>query len=240
MIVLVALLALALTGPTPSPSSTAPSSTAPSVTNLSVGSPLPAGPSLTVASSAPPAAGRGGRATTLARAPGWGWPLSGSPAVVRGFAPPPVPWGSGHRGVDLAGAAGEPVLAAGAGVVAFAGVVAGRGVVSVDHAGGLRTTYEPVTATVRTGDVVGLGSPLGTLAAGHPGCPTTACLHWGLRRGDVYLNPLLLVRPLRVRLKPLTAGPPADPAAAPLAARRLASRSGPGVGLLVSGPQPLD
>jgi murein DD-endopeptidase MepM/ murein hydrolase activator NlpD len=107
--------------------------------------------------------------------------------------------------VDLAGEPGEPVLAAGAGVVAFAGVVAGRGVVSVDHAGGLRTTYEPVSASVRIGDVVGLGAPLGTLDSGHPGCPTAACLHWGLRRGDVYLNPLLLVQPLRVRLKPLSA-----------------------------------
>jgi murein DD-endopeptidase MepM/ murein hydrolase activator NlpD len=137
------------------------------------------------------------------RAPGWGWPLAGSPAVVRAFDLPPVPWQAGHRGVDLAGVAGQPVLAAGAGVVAFAGPVAGRGVVSVDHAGGLRTTYEPVTAAVRRGDAVGLGTPLGTLDAGHPGCAADACLHWGLRRGEVYLNPLLLVRPVRVRLKPL-------------------------------------
>jgi plasmid stability protein len=115
--------------------------------------------------------------------------------------------------VDLAGAAGEPVIAAGAGVVAFAGLVAGRTVVSVDHAGGLRTTYEPVSATVHTGETVGLGSPLGTLDAGHPGCPIETCLHWGLRRGATYLNPLLLLRPLRVRLKPL-AGFEAAPSAA--------------------------
>jgi murein DD-endopeptidase MepM/ murein hydrolase activator NlpD len=98
-----------------------------------------------------------------------------------------------------------PVLAAGAGVVVFAGLLAGRGVVSVDHAGGLRTTYEPVEVTVAPGDTVELGSVLGVLsgAASHPGCPVTACLHWGLRRGAVYLDPLLLLRPLRVRLKPL-------------------------------------
>jgi murein DD-endopeptidase MepM/ murein hydrolase activator NlpD len=147
-------------------------------------------------------------AAVVAARPGWGWPLAGRPAVVRAFDPPPAPWLSGHRGVDLAGHPGDPVLAAGPGVVAFAGVVAGRGVVSVDHPAGLRTTYEPVTATVHIGDTVRLGSPLGTLADGHAGCTATACLHWGLRRGETYLDPLLLLRPLRVRLKPLM---PSDP-----------------------------
>ena len=41
--------------------------------------------------------------------------------------------------------------------------VAGRGVVSVDHPGGLRTTYEPVAATVARGDPVGAGAVLGRL-----------------------------------------------------------------------------
>ena len=95
------------------------------------------------------------------------------------------------------------MLAASAGVVAFAGVIAGRGVVSVDHPGGLRTTYEPVTALVKAGDPVQLGEAIATLDAGHLGCPASACLHWGLRRDDVYLDPLLLVRPPRLRLKPL-------------------------------------
>jgi murein DD-endopeptidase MepM/ murein hydrolase activator NlpD len=76
-------------------------------------------------------------------------------------------------------------------------------VVSVDHPGGLRTTYEPVTASVHAGDPVALGSPLGVLEPGHPVCALAACLHWGLRRGAVYLDPLLLLKPLRVRLKPL-------------------------------------
>ena len=54
-----------------------------------------------------------------------------------------------------------------------------------------------------TGEQVALGSPLGVLEVGHPRCPVAACLHWGLRRGTVYLDPLLLLTPLRVRLKPL-------------------------------------
>ena len=132
----------------------------------------------------------------------WGLPLSGEPVVTRPFVPPPTPYAAGHRGVDLAGGVGVPVLAAGAGTVAFAGLVAGRPVVSVEHAGGLRTTYEPVLSSVAAGQVVARGSPLGVLSAGHAGCPVEACLHRGLRRGEVYLDPLSLLRPPRVRLLP--------------------------------------
>jgi murein DD-endopeptidase MepM/ murein hydrolase activator NlpD len=128
-------------------------------------------------------------------------PLTGR--VTRRFDPPPAPWLAGHRGVDLAAAPGAAVNAAGAGRVVFSGVVAGRGVVSVAHGGGLRTTYEPVTSSVAVGDLVAAGEPLGSLAAGHPGCPEPACLHWGLRRGSVYLDPLLLLGGGQVRLKPL-------------------------------------
>jgi len=133
----------------------------------------------------------------------WTWPLDGVPVVVRTFTPPPRPWLAGHRGVDLAGREGLVVRAAGRGVIVYAGSVAGRGVVSVDHAGGLRTTYEPVFGSVRAGQVVMAGESLGELETGHAGCPVVACLHWGLRRGETYLDPLLLVRPLQVRLKPL-------------------------------------
>jgi murein DD-endopeptidase MepM/ murein hydrolase activator NlpD len=132
----------------------------------------------------------------------WSLPLTGAPEVTRPFAPPPSPYAAGHRGVDLAAAPGAPVLAAGAGTVVFAGRVAGRPVVSVDHPGGLRTTYEPVAPTVAAGQVVTAGTALGALEAGHAGCPAGACLHWGLRRGQVHLDPLSLLRPPRVRLLP--------------------------------------
>jgi murein DD-endopeptidase MepM/ murein hydrolase activator NlpD len=145
----------------------------------------------------------GAPAASAAPAPGrWGWPLPEAPVVTRPFDPPPSPYAAGHRGIDLASAAGAPVLAAGAGIVAFAGLVAGRPVVSVDHPDGLRTTYEPVQPAVAAGQAVARGTPLGVLVAGHTGCPTEACLHWGLRRGDVYLDPLSLLRPPRVRLLP--------------------------------------
>jgi murein DD-endopeptidase MepM/ murein hydrolase activator NlpD len=131
----------------------------------------------------------------------WGAPLPDA-AVTRPFDVLPHRYAAGHRGVDLAGTPGAAVLSAGAGVVAFAGMVAGRPVVSVDHAGGLRTTYEPVSPTVGAGQTVARGSPLGTLVPGHAGCAVGACLHWGLRRGEDYLDPLSLLRVPRVRLLP--------------------------------------
>ena len=134
--------------------------------------------------------------------PAYTWPTGGPAAVLEGFDPPAVVWGSGHRGVDLALAAGSPVLAAGDGTVVFAGMVAGRPVVSIDHADGIRTTYEPVEAVVGAGDAVGRGQVIGTLVAGHRADGVDA-LHWGARTGPkTYVNPLRLLDPPVIRLKP--------------------------------------
>jgi murein DD-endopeptidase MepM/ murein hydrolase activator NlpD len=164
-----------------------------------------------------------GRPAAVARAPGQApdpegvWPLSPVPTVLAGFDPPDQPWGSGHRGVDLAGAAGQTVRAALAGTVRYAGRLAGRGVVVVDH-GETRTTYEPVAATVAVGDPVSRGHPIGVLelAGGH--CLPRACLHWGWLRGEQYLDPLDLVGAGPVRLLPLWRDSPV-PAPAAVAAR---------------------
>ncbi len=125
------------------------------------------------------------------------WPVGVRPAVLRGWEPPATPYGPGHRGVDLAAAGGTPVRAVAAGRVSFAGPVAGRGVVSLELAGTgdppMRTTYAPVEAVVEEGDEVTAGEVLGTVQPAGSHC--TGCLHWGLLRGDVYLNPLSLLPP---------------------------------------------
>jgi murein DD-endopeptidase MepM/ murein hydrolase activator NlpD len=134
----------------------------------------------------------------------WDWPLK--PAQLSaGFDRPAQNWLPGHRGVDLIGQAGDQVLAAGNGVITFAGLVAGKGVVVIKH-GSLRTTYEPVSALVAVGSKVRVGEVIGTLTPGESHCSnqtTVSCLHWGLIRGEKYLNPLTLVQK-RVRLLPKT------------------------------------
>lgn len=141
-----------------------------------------------------------------ARAAGaWQWPLPPPATVVRGFEPPVHDWMPGHRGVDLAGAAGEQVVAAGAGVVAFAGAVGRVTVVTIRHADGLETTYEPVRPLVPAGARVAAGAALGLLLRVGSHCAPQACLHWGLRRAGSYLDPLALVGRARVRLLPMLA-----------------------------------
>ncbi|ADJ43780.1 peptidase [Amycolatopsis mediterranei S699] len=141
------------------------------------------------------------------RQPRLSWPLSPVPVIIKYFDAPDTPFGPGHRGVDLAAAPGQDVLAADAGVVVFAGSVGGRPVLSVDHDGGLRTTYEPVVPKVAVGEQVYRGQVLGTVLAGHPGCTVAACLHWGVRRGEEYIDPLALTGEVgEYRLKPWGGG----------------------------------
>lgn len=130
-------------------------------------------------------------------------PLAGPASVVTPFRPPAQRWGAGHRGVDLAGMAGAPVRASGAGVVVFAGRLVDRYVLSIRHTASLRTTYEPVRPLVRVGQAVTVGQLIGVLETGHESCRPQSCLHWGARVGaDRYLDPMSLLTGWRVRLEP--------------------------------------
>jgi len=130
------------------------------------------------------------------------WPLRPTPEVVHDFEPPAEPWGSGHRGIDLAGTVGQRVHSSLAGTIAFAGHIAGKPVVTVSH-GETRTTYEPVSSDLDAGDPVSAGRTIGTLELPFSHCFPKACLHWGWLRGETYLDPLDLVSNGRVRLLPL-------------------------------------
>ncbi|WP_265296240.1 peptidoglycan DD-metalloendopeptidase family protein [Streptomyces sp. SHP 1-2] len=137
--------------------------------------------------------GGGGGVPRVARL----WPVGTRPPVLRGWDPPATPYGPGHRGVDLAAAAGAPVRAVAAGRVTFAGRVAGYGVVSLELARTgeppLRTTFGPVTASVERGAAVAAGEVLGRVEPVGPHC--AGCVHWGLLRGGAYLDPLALLPP---------------------------------------------
>jgi murein DD-endopeptidase MepM/ murein hydrolase activator NlpD len=127
------------------------------------------------------------------------WPIPQA-TVITAFEPS-QPYGPGHRGVDLAAAPGQSILAALAGRVTVAGFVAGRPLIVIEHGDGLRTTYLPVAATVSVGDHVERGEPIGVLATpdreGLAGalshCTGMTCLHWGARVGERYIDPRSLL-----------------------------------------------
>ncbi|WP_030866087.1 M23 family metallopeptidase [Streptomyces sp. NRRL S-37] len=162
--------------------------------------PPPPGLSATGAGGVAPAGGDAGTPAV-----GRAWPVGVRPRVLRGWEPPATVYGRGHRGVDLAAPPGTPVRAVAAGRVSFAGRVAGKGVVSVELSGTgdppLRTTYEPVRASVAEDDEVTAGEVIGAVEPTGSHC-TAPCVHWGLLRNDTYLDPLTLLPPWLLRRGP--------------------------------------
>jgi hypothetical protein len=147
-------------------------------------------------------------------ATGWLMPLRPDPTVVRGFEAPPQPWAPGHRGVDLTAGAGQEVLAPAPGRVAFSGTVVGRGVLTLEHAGGVLTSYDPVQALLPVGTSAARGQPVARLTAEPGHCGPSVCLHWGARRPEgaalAYFDPLTLLHPPQ---------PPPPPVLLPLPGR---------------------
>jgi murein DD-endopeptidase MepM/ murein hydrolase activator NlpD len=121
----------------------------------------------------------------------YSWPVRGQ--VIRQYDPPETPFGSGHRGIDIAAPLGTPVRAAQGGLVAFAGPVAGALFVSIDHPDGVRTTYSWLSEVrARAGDRVERGAIVGLTGSGHPGMEPPH-LHLGARYGGEYIDPMLLL-----------------------------------------------
>lgn len=129
--------------------------------------------------------------TMIVEAGDWAWPIRPPLRVIAPFLAPPTPYSAGHRGIDIAATAGAEVRAPAAGIVTFAGPVAGRGVVAIDHGSGIVSAIEPVAAGVAAGASVEQGDVLGTVAAGGH-CDGT-CVHFGVRLHGEYVSPLLLL-----------------------------------------------
>ena len=115
----------------------------------------------------------------------WRWPVDPPRVVERPFVAPATRYSAGHRGADLG--AGATLYAPAAGTVRFAGVVVDRPVLSIDHGGGVISSYEPVVASVAEGDAVAAGQVIGTIVGGH--CPSR-CVHMGVRVNGKYVSPL--------------------------------------------------
>lgn len=119
---------------------------------------------------------------------GWVWPTD-PVQVVRPFEAPAHAYGPGHRGLDLT--ASGSVRSPADGRIAFAGEVAGRAVVTIDHGDGLVTTLEPVATELAVGDAVARGAPVGVVSTG--GHTSRGEVHFGVRLDGVYVNPLRLL-----------------------------------------------
>jgi murein DD-endopeptidase MepM/ murein hydrolase activator NlpD len=114
-----------------------------------------------------------------------------------------VRWGAGHRGVDLGAEVGQDVLAPTDAVVTFSGIVVDRGVLVLETAHGLRTTFEPVEPVMVVGTPVARGDVVARVAATPGHCAPATCLHWGVLDDERYLDPVALVGAVRVVLLPL-------------------------------------
>lgn len=120
----------------------------------------------------------------------WRWPVDGTREVAEPFRAPAHDYGPGHRGVDIVAAVGQVVRAPADGVVAFRGVVVDRPLLTLDHGGGIVSTFEPVDSDLAPGTVVAAGDELGTVATG--GHTPAGQMHLGVRVDGRYINPMLM------------------------------------------------
>lgn len=131
--------------------------------------------------------------STTAVSSGWAWPLIGP--ITQGFGEQLTQFGV-HRGIDIDGETGDRVLAARTGKVIVAGRYDACGglEVHVDHGDGLVTWYRhlskvetKVSARVAQGALIG--------RVGDTGCAEGSHLHFAIRQGDDWLDPLDFLPP---------------------------------------------
>jgi hypothetical protein len=117
--------------------------------------------------------------------------------VVDRFRPPPHIGAPGNRGFGYAPEPDTPVHAAKAGQVSFAGQVGGSLYVTVVHDDGLRTSYSYLnTIAVEAGQFVSSGDVIGL---------SGEAFHFGVRAGDTYLDPALILGGFRGRARLVSA-----------------------------------
>ena len=126
---------------------------------------------------------------------GMQYPVANPVQVLRPFDAPERDWSAGHRGVDLLLSSGGPVRAPAGGSVTVVGHIVNRGVLVIEHENGMRSSFEPVESDLPVGQQVEAGAVIAHLddpdgTRSHCAAP---CLHWGVRIGDTYVDPLRLV-----------------------------------------------
>lgn len=159
----------------------------------------------------------------------WTWPVDGE--VITTYENGDDPYAAGqHRGIDIAAAAGEPVVASTAGTVTFAGTVGSAGLtvgIRTDD-GRFDTSYLHLeSAGVEEGDQVEPGDEIGAVGTSGSGSVEEPHLHFGVRlagEDHAYRDPLdflgapsapVAEPPPAPVVPPLAPGPAPSPARAP-------------------------
>jgi murein DD-endopeptidase MepM/ murein hydrolase activator NlpD len=96
-----------------------------------------------------------------------------------------------HQGIDIDGDTGDPVRAARSGRVIVAGYADSCGglQVRIDHGNGYTSWYRHLSrVTVAVGERVSGGTLIGRVGA--TGCAIGSHLHFGIRKGSTFVDPL--------------------------------------------------
>ncbi len=122
-------------------------------------------------------------------------PLKFEPRITSSFSSsrkhPILGYSRAHNGVDYGAPSGAPVAAVAPGVVTMAGWTSGGGrTVKVRHPNGYETEYLHLSSiATRAGARIGQGELVGRV--GSTGLATGPHLHYGLKKGGRYVNPVV-------------------------------------------------
>lgn len=116
--------------------------------------------------------------------------------VINQYEGPLLPYGAGHRGIDLPAALGTTVISPVSGEITFSGQVGYRDSISIRFGGSMWATLEPVCSDMAEGTLVSAGDPIGTLCQTNPNYQwhcELPCIHFGTRTDAGYFSPLALI-----------------------------------------------
>ena len=95
-----------------------------------------------------------------------------------------------HTGIDISNTKGTPIYATGNGIIVRKGYCSGYGnYIEIEHAGGFRSFYAHLSRTlVIVGDSISIAKQIACV--GSTGIATGSHLHYEIRKGNRYLNPI--------------------------------------------------
>ena len=126
------------------------------------------------------------------------WPCPSSSRITSSFGDRESPTegaSSNHKGVDIGASTGSDILAAAGGQVVISTYSYSAGnYIMIDHGGGVSTVYMHCSELLaQAGDEVSQGQVIARV--GSTGYSTGPHLHFGIRSGGSYVNPLSYVSP---------------------------------------------